>query len=115
MYEMCLDDIPLVQMQLTSRLFTGAFRRFNAFTEPGNHIWHYSGTFYWFRLHDIAKRDWRGVDQFFAGTESWPGRMAARHEGACLFGDNCRDLYDAEYWKQTMYQQWQNARQKVIA
>jgi hypothetical protein len=107
MYSACLDDMDRVLTALQKRIFTGAFRRFNQFDFPGNHVWHYSGTFYWFRLRDIAQRNWRHVDQFFAGTESWPGAMAQRHEGSCLFADNCGDLYNPEYWKTTILPMWQ--------
>lgn len=107
MYEINLDHWEQVAMALSRRLFAGAFRRFNQFTFEGNHVWHYSGTFYWFRLRDIAQRNWQHVDQFFAGTESWPGAMAQRHEGACLFADNCGDLYNHDYWKTTILPMWQ--------
>ena len=106
MYQLCLDDIETVQRHLMGRIFAGAFRRFNQFDFPGNHIWHYSGTFYWFRLHDVGKRSWRHVDQFFAGTESWPGAVAERHEGSCLFADNCGDLYDRGYWEREILPAW---------
>lgn len=112
MWNVCLDDMESVKRALSVKLFAGAFRRFNQFAFPGNHMWHYSGTFYWFRLHDIGNRNWRHVDQFFAGTESWPGAMAARHEGACLFADNCGDLYERRYWDETILPMWNHWKER---
>lgn len=115
MYEANLDYWPLVRSYLMRFMFAGAFRRYGAF--DNKYRWDYSGTFYWFRLHDILQRDWRNVDQFFAGTESWPGQMADINESACVFHDSCGDLYSADYWRDRVLPDWQqwkerNARHK---
>jgi len=98
MYETCLDDWPTVRDALTAHAMAGSFKRYGQFTTRGNHRWHYSGTFYWFRNRDVFRRNWRFVDQRFFGTESWPGHMFRPDETACLFMDNVNDLYQKEYW-----------------
>ncbi len=118
MYEACLDYWPLVKASLMRFMFCGIFRRYGAF--PNKYRWDYSGTFYWFRLADILQRDWRNIDQFFAGTESWPGQVADIHESSCLFADNCGDLYSAEHWRDNVLPAWEkwkaaNAAQRRVA
>lgn len=74
----------------------GAFKRYGNFNTPGNHAWHYSGTFYWCRSASVFRRNWHKVDRQFFGMESWPGLHFRREEGACLFGDNIGDPYRME-------------------
>jgi hypothetical protein len=106
MYRSCLDNFAAVEPLLLSHVFAGSFKRYNNFRTPGNHVWHYSGTFYWWRPAEVAKRNWQKVDNKFYGTESWPGHQAARDEAACLFLDDCADLYDREYWRAEVWPRW---------
>lgn len=98
-YETCLDHWDLVAEQLRTKAMTGSFKRHGMFATRGNNKWHYSGTFYWFRNHDVFQRNWRYVDQKFFGTESWPGHMFKADETGCLFFDNVGDLYNKAYWE----------------
>lgn len=93
MYESCLDYPHLISQQLSTFAMTGAFKKYGQFTTRGNHRWHYSGTFYWFRNRDVFRRNWMHVDRRFFGTESWPGYLFRPEETACLFGDDAGDLY----------------------
>tara|TARA_R110000822_G_scaffold306865_1_gene433448 strand:- start:1561 stop:2769 length:1209 start_codon:yes stop_codon:yes gene_type:complete len=97
MYEACLDDWPTVENHLQRYLATGAFKRYNNFTTPGNDCWHYSGTFFWWRLRELGNRNWQQADQKFFGTESWLGLHAKHEETGCLFVDGVQNLYDANY------------------
>lgn len=113
MYETCLDNWDAVKDALESHAICGSFKRYGKFTTPGNNRWHFSGTFYWFRNKDVFSRNWRRVDQKFFGTESWPGLMFKQNEAACLFHDNCSDLYKIEYQRSSVYpelEKWRNAR-----
>lgn len=105
MYEACLDDWPAVDDQLSKYLATGAFKRYNNFTTAGNDCFHYSGTFFWWRLKAIGQRDWRRIDQQFYGTESWLGLQCKNEETGCLFEDECKDMYQTGYNAQ-MNEQW---------
>lgn len=112
-YRVCLDDPVAVTHALERYSMAGAFRRFGEFTTPGNHCWHYSGTFYWFRNDDVfEKTGWDVIDRQFFGTESWPGRMFRPEQTACLFGDDIGDLYDASTWSalERQVQIWEQAR-----
>ena len=98
MYEECLDNWPKVRKQLQTKAMTGCFKRYGQFATKGNHRWHYSGTFYWFRNRDVFKRNWRHVDRQYYGTESWPGHMFKPEETGCLLLDGAQDLYLKHYW-----------------
>ena len=98
MYRLCLDDMPAILGQLKQFTMTGPYRRFGNFRTPGNHRWHYSGAFYWFRNADVYTKNWKRMDRAFFAVESWPGLMFRPNEVACCFHDNCGDLYQMDYW-----------------
>lgn len=104
MYQSCLDYWPLVEQQLSTSLMTGSFREFGLLGTWNN--WAYSGTFYWWRLAELGKREWRDIDQWFAGTESWPGKMCDAQETDCIFMNNNTRLYVPEYWVNTVWPEW---------
>lgn len=92
---------------------TGSFKRYGQFKTLGNHRWHYSGTFYWLRSQDLFRRNWEYIDHAFFGTESYVGSHFTKEEGACLFMDNCEDLYKDNYWHEKVepaLNKWRSAR-----
>lgn len=105
-YAASLDVWPLVQEQLSRHVATGPFKKYVGFVLPGIEHWHYSGTFFWFRLADLARREWRVVDQMYAGTETWIGRHARAWETGCTFLDHCGMLYDENYWRDAVEPAW---------
>ena len=116
MWRTCLDDWPSVERALTQYSMAGSFKRYGQFKTHGNHRWHYSGTFYWFRNDDVFRtgKDWQSIDQQFFGNESWPGRMFKPHEAACLFMDDSPDLYQSDSWSKRVereYELWKAARE----
>ena len=114
MYRLCLDEWPNVEEQLRSTFVTGAFKRFGLFGMRDGYNWHYSGTFFWWRLQELGRRDWRSIDHQFFGTESWPGKHCRSEEAGCLFLNDCNDLYNVDYWTNTVWPAW-NARMGVSA
>lgn len=69
-----------------------------SFLRVGKHLqarygWHFSGTFYAFRNAAAFQNGVPGFASNFYGTESWPGHHFARHEAACMFAENCGDIY----------------------
>lgn len=104
MYQSCLDDWPAVETALRTSLMAGSFREYGLLGKW--HNWAYSGTFYWWRLAEIGKRKWNEVDQWFAGTESWPGKMCLPQETACLFLNDSLRLYNQQYWKDVVWPNW---------
>lgn len=117
MYQSCLDYMPLVDSLMQSYVSAGSFKRYGMFGTPGNNRWHYSGTFFWWKPHELFRRNWKKVDRRFFGTESWLGHHLQKDEAACLFLENCGDLYHRDYWEQEVWPKWENwkleAAQKV--
>jgi len=97
MYHTCLDDWDTIKSALELYSMAGPHRRFGYFATPGNNRWHYSGTFYWFRHDDVFSRNWEKIDKRFFGTESWPGLMFSTEECACVFNDDCGNLYKEDW------------------
>ena len=69
-----------------------------SFLRVGKHLqarhgWHFSGTFYAVRNAVAFQNGVPGFASNFYGTESWPGHHFARHEAACMFAENCGDIY----------------------
>jgi hypothetical protein len=104
MYQSCLDDWPAVYNALRTSLMAGSMREYGLLGKW--HNWAYSGTFYWWRLAEIGNRKWRDVDQWFAGTESWPGKMCDPREAACLFLNDSRRMYEHQYWVDVVWPEW---------
>lgn len=104
MYQSCLDDWPAVYQALRTALMAGSFREYGLLGKW--HDWAYSGTFAWWRLAEIGKRNWSDVDRWFAGTESWFGKMCDPRETACLFLNDSRRMYDEHYWKEVVWSEW---------
>lgn len=107
MYEACLHW-PGVDVALREFSIAGSFRRV---TPLGRALWHYSGTFYWFKNDATFSRRWWNICQAWFGTESWPGVTFRKEESACLFFDNARDLYQTEEWGrvETALEEWRAA------
>lgn len=107
MYHANLHNWSEIKEHLKTKLAVGIHRRFNSFSTPSNFCWHYSGSFFWWRPHDIVKRNnWKIVDQHFYGTESWLGHQMPPEYSECLFNDNSNDLYREAYWNEILINQW---------
>ena len=100
MIEVTLDNLDLVDHALDNFRCAGCFKRPHRFGIAPNN-WHYSGTFFWVNNDDLVFEDdrWRAIDDVWFGVESWPGRTFESSQAACLFLDDCGDLYDPEYWR----------------
>jgi len=105
MYESCLDYWPIAEEQLKTKVSAGSFRRFGGFTTKCRNF-HYSGTFFWWRLAELGKRDWKKVEQKYWGTENWISCQAESNECGVLFHDKCASLYKYEYWKEVIWPAW---------
>jgi hypothetical protein len=98
MYETLLTRPASIEKLLETYAAVGSFRRYGTPQHGGWGLWHYSGSFCWFRNRDAFRRNWRYVPQRFYGTEAWPGLMFRPEESACVIGDNVGDSYNVEYW-----------------
>jgi hypothetical protein len=107
MYSSCLDYWPLVEQLLNTHLFAGSLKRYGAYRYPGNFRWHYSGTFYWFRLLDILPRKPLLIERRYTGTEAFPGFKARTEEAGVLFEENLQhDPYRESSWTRYLLPQW---------
>ncbi len=111
LYESLLDYWPLVEEQLTTHSVTGAFR-WQTRMWPHHSVsdWFYSGSWYWIRSHHLFKYcDWRKVDQFWAGIESYPSIHFPFSQSACVVCDNAGNVYDGRHWNSHLrptYDRW---------
>jgi hypothetical protein len=110
MYESCLDYWPLAEEQLRSKVATGSFRKFGGFKTQCRNF-HFSGTFFWWRLAEIGSRDWKKVEQKYWGTENWMSCQAEATECGFLFHDKCVSLYEYQYWKDVVWPAWETWKQ----
>jgi hypothetical protein len=106
MYQSCLDYWPIVENQLRSKVATGSFRKFGGFKTQCRNF-HFSGTFFWWRLAEIGKRDWKKVEQKYWGTENWMSCQAEASETGFLFHDKCVSLYEYKYWEDVIWPAWE--------
>jgi hypothetical protein len=72
--------------------------------------WFYSGTFFAIRLADAFGRNWDKIPTHYGCVEQWPRLNFDRAtQSACLFFDNVTNLYDEQYWINTVtpaFEQW---------
>lgn len=97
LYELALDYPDKIDALLASHPVAGSFRR-DGPAFGGKAPWHYTGTFFWFRAGDMAKRPWRAMPRAWWGVEGWPGMAYGRDEAGVLFGEGGAelDLFKAE-------------------
>lgn len=103
MYARNLDYMAEVEADLEKHSCTGCFKRYGRFGHfPKNSLWHYSGTFFWFRNKDLFARDWRNVPQQRYGAEAYLSTLFTAEEAGCVFGDGITDLYNVNYMKRIL-------------
>lgn len=107
MYRICLAYPDRIEDALKHYPMTGAFKRHSEFRLPHHNIWHYSGTFFWFRNHDVFVNHadcWDKLHpRFFAAVEAWPARLYKAEETHCLFNEHHGDsLYDWFTWNRLL-------------
>lgn len=82
---------------LDSAGVAGSFRT-AADPAHGDFPWHFSGTFWAFRHIDVFRRNWNHLGRHYGCVEMWPKTLFSYDEVACVFGDQCGNLYDQNYW-----------------
>jgi len=72
--------------------------------------WFFSGTFFAVRSVDAFKRNWSSLPKHYGCVEQWPRLNFDRlTETRCLFHDETANLYDANYWRETVtpaFEKW---------
>jgi hypothetical protein len=101
--ETCLDYWPVVGRLLEHSPVVGPFKKVGRGWPENQSLseWHFSGSWFWFRNDALFGKDWRRIDPFWSGIESYP----SLHFGALEAGCICHagqvpslDLYDHAYW-----------------
>ena len=123
LYEMNLEHFPEVQELLQRFPIVGSFKKVGQGWPSHESLsdWHYSGSWFWVRSRDLfGQTDWRRIDRFWSGIESYPSLHFSPEQAGCLFFefpvDPARQLYQAEFWAHTVepaYQEWR-ARQTPV-
>lgn len=99
----------------------GSFKRHGAYWPGRSHSrWHYAGSFFWFRNQDLFSRNWREVDQFNAGAETYPSIQFEDYEAGTVFMDFTQGgepswPYRPEVWRDVIepeYAKWIQPQQK---
>lgn len=95
MYHHDLDRIPEIELLLQTHACAGSFKRYGRFKNfPRNSLWHYSGTFFWFRHDKLFTRKWDIAPKHRYGTEAYLSLLFHKSEAGCIFGDRAGDMYD---------------------
>lgn len=77
MYVLNLSSPPLVDNLLARYHAIGCYRQ--RMPHAGS-MWHYSGTFFWFRNRPLFSRQWRDIQMERHGTEAFLGRHFSEQE-----------------------------------
>jgi hypothetical protein len=101
MATVCLDYPQLVDCALERAHVAGAFRSIMPF---GSSQFHFAGSFGWIRAGELFRREWRRIDRWFAGSESYFGTHFGLHESFCLFFDGAHTarLYDPSFHRENI-------------
>jgi len=107
--ELCWYYWPLVERLLTHYAAAGPFKELGrGWTKDLSlSVWHYSGTFFWFRNDCVfTDPDWRVIDQFWSGMESWLSLHVHPAAAGTIFGQGsliAMDMYYPQTWRDTIF------------
>lgn len=104
LYEIMFDHFPLAEEMLKDFPVVGCFKKLGpGWTPEQSHSdWHYSGSWFWFRNAELAKREWWKQDMFWSGIEPYPSQQFKQHESGCIFHEAAvptMNLYNQRYWR----------------
>lgn len=92
------------EMYSKKYLFSGIFRSFYRFPFKNTPLWHYAGSFYWFRNKYVfesplwEKSIMENIYVLPFITEMWPGIICPNHNKSfCPFADHSNSLYEKNY------------------
>lgn len=104
LYETCIDYWPLVEKTLARFPIAGSFKKLGRGWQRHESLseWHYSGSWFWFRNKELfGRRDWKRIDQFWAGIEPYPSLHFPAKQAGCIFFEGSlprMNLYSWNYW-----------------
>jgi hypothetical protein len=103
LYRASLNHWPRVEQLLAKFPIAGPMKHVgrNYFRTPSR--WQFLGSFFWVRLAEMFRRDWRQLDQNWAAVETWCGLHYGIEEGAAIFPERPvpdGQIYTSAYWDQ---------------
>lgn len=118
LYETCMGGWKAAQELLRTHPIAGPFFKAGAAWFPQSLAdWHFSGSWLWFRNRDVFSRDWRKIDRFVYGIETWPALHFSPDEAGRLFysGDLRLNLYDEGDWRrvESAFAAWQEEQREL--
>lgn len=97
LYETMLDYWPLVEEELQMHPTVGSFLIFGeGWPADSESQWHYSGSWFWFKnTYLFNQPDWKRIDNFWSGIESYPSLHFTESEASTVFleGDLSLQMY----------------------
>lgn len=102
LYELYVDAWPQILALLGEYPVAGAFKKRGPVWWESASTWHYSGSWLWFRNRDLFFKDWRRIEKFWTGIESYPSLHFSIDEAASVLLDEGADkinLYNVENWR----------------
>ncbi len=117
LYEAMLGHWPAVLDVLKRYPVAGCFKKLGAgwSAAQSRSDWHYSGSWFWFNCHELFRRDWRRIDQFWSGIEPYPSQQFDSAEAGVVFFQGrvpAVDLYSMRYWDRTVHPAWERWKQQ---
>lgn len=114
MYGLCLDNWDHVARHLHGRAAAGPFLKVGVGFRGSGSMWHFSGTFYWFRPSTLFARNWRKCDSEWFGAESYLSLHIRVEEAAALLITGAvpdMDFYNPAYvdFAEREYHAWKKA------
>ena len=106
-----LDYWPVVEKVLSAYPLAGCFKK-NGRGWPNESAseWHYSGSWFWFRNKPLfSKPDWKKIDRFWSGIESYPSLHFGKDEAGVIFCDGKvpdLDLYSWAVMRNEVLPKW---------
>lgn len=90
-----LDHWPRVAKALETHHTVGVFKGpFTSARRRGRIRFHFSGTYFWFKLAENFSRDWKRITEGYGGVERYLTNVFRTEEAYCLFGENGGSMYD---------------------
>lgn len=120
LYRAYLDHWPGMQELLQWHSVAGAFRMRGQFWKPNSvSDWAFSGSWCWFRsgVHFAPGRDWRKIDRFWSGIETYPALHYPHEDSGCLVCDNCGNLYEKAHLRGKILPEleaWEQQQREVV-
>lgn len=94
LYQTNLDNKQLIDLLIHEYPVVGSMKRYGDHNKEGSSRWYYSGSFFWFRNHDVfLKPNWRELIRFYGCVECWPSCLFKSGEAACVVGNDAGILY----------------------